>query len=537
MGDYYSGSNHNSVSVNLIPPNTTLNLLPYADGASWNSENVQCLNGTRTVLLENIWSWIKSINAKQSAEVYCLTGVAGAGKSIIVNTIARRCEREGLLVSPFFFDRDFPERKPEIVFSTIARNIADLHVDFRKQLISALESKRALVGAPISLHFEELILKPSRRLPIDMPVVIIIDGLDEGNTAEILKVLRDGISKLPGTFRILLTSRMMKEFLSFLTKKTHVQFRSIDICDQTNLHDIAIFTQHMLKTVAVQQNLEINWPDQQLLDELTRKAEGLFLWVATICRYLCRATNPDKMLKELLSNQNSTGLQAELKMDEIYSTILQACDWDDDDFREGYFLVMGAILAAKTPLSKSALQSLHRSHPTLRTCAIVSRLGSLLTGNTDDRRPVRVLHLSLRDFLISRAQSLEGAKRFYICEREHSKRFALLCLTVLNEDLKPDTPGVGYLIGDSPGIPTITDGTISEELRYACRFWMDHILNVDAPVPTGLIEAFSAFVSTQVTFWMELVTSQGTFKTILELRQWVQVRLSQPRLNPLFILI
>lgn len=258
-----------------------------------------------------------------------------------------------------------------------------------------LDSKRALVGAPMRIHFEELVLKPSRKLLVDKPVVIIIDALDESYDEEVLKILRDEVPKLPGTFRVLVTSWMTEAFMVFLSQRAHVHSRSIEIHDQTNLDDICIFVQHSLKEVAQQRKLGENWPDQPLLDEFTRKAEGLFLWVATIARYLCRAINLDKMLRDLLSKHTPTGLSAELKMDRIYSTIIRACNWDVDDFEEGYVLVMGAILAAKMPLSMSALQSLHRSNPTLRINEIVPRLGSLLTSFTDRNRPVQVLHLSL----------------------------------------------------------------------------------------------------------------------------------------------
>jgi hypothetical protein len=370
------------------------------------------------------------------------------------------------------------------------------------------------------IHFEELVLKPSRKLPVDKPVIIIIDTLDESYNEEVLKILCNEVPKLPGTFRVLVTSRMTEAFMVFLSQRAHVHSRSIEIHDQTNLDDVCIFVQHSLKEVAQQRKLGENWP---LLDEFTRKAEGLFLWVATIARYLCCAINLDKMLRDLLSKHTPTDLSAELKMDGIYSTIIRACNWDVDDFEEGYVLVMGAILAVKTPLSMSALQSLHHSNPTLQINEIVPRLGSLLTGFTDANRPVQILHLSLRDFLVNRAQSSQDTKRFYICEKEQSQRLATLCLTVLNDDLKQETPGVGYLMGSSLGIPQsmIVDGTISEELWYACRFWMDHITDVEAPVPNGLIESLQSFVSTQLIFWIEVVTLKDKFTKLVKVRKWV----------------
>src|SRR5580693_10046347 len=92
-----------------------------------------------------------------------------------------------------------------------------------------------------------------------------------------------------------------------------------------------------------------------------------WLWSPDIYAY------PDNKLRLFLSDSAPTGLPAEKKMDDLYAAILHACDWDDNDFVEGYGLVMGAILAAKTPLSMSALQSLHRTTPALHVAEVVPR--------------------------------------------------------------------------------------------------------------------------------------------------------------------
>ncbi|KDQ10762.1 hypothetical protein BOTBODRAFT_75706, partial [Botryobasidium botryosum FD-172 SS1] len=69
-----------------------------------------CLSDTREALLEEIWQWIKCSDTSDGAKIFCLTGVAGSGKSAIAHTVARRCHEEGLLASSFFFSRDVAER-------------------------------------------------------------------------------------------------------------------------------------------------------------------------------------------------------------------------------------------------------------------------------------------------------------------------------------------------------------------------------------------------------------------------------------------
>jgi cytidylate kinase len=96
---------------------------------------------------------------KKTAEIFWLTSVAGAGKTAISHSVAQRCDDEKIISSYFFFDRN----DPKMLFSTIARNVADQDFEFRQQVADALDKKKSLVGASMSLHFAELISAPSRR--------------------------------------------------------------------------------------------------------------------------------------------------------------------------------------------------------------------------------------------------------------------------------------------------------------------------------------------------------------------------------------
>ena len=212
-------------------------------------------------------------------------------------------------------------------------------------------------------------------------------------------------------------------------------------------------------------------------------------------------------------------------MDELYTTILESCNWEEEVFVQGYGLLMGAIMAAKTPLSASALQSLHHSSLTLPVRTILRPLGSLLTGLRDETetQPIRILHLSLRDFLTARAATSPMCAGFYIAEKHHSERLALICLTILKEHVLPNMPGTGYLKSEFEGIPQGDEGHMSEELWYACRFWIDHVVDVEVPV-SGLVDAIHTFLSTKAVLWIELVASKGQFQKLVKVREWLQVR-------------
>ena len=268
--------------MDLIAQTATLDKLPYATGASWSSKEA-CLPNTREALLEDIWMWINTANVKGTASIFCLTSVAGAGKSAIAHTVAQRCHDKGVLASSFFFNREVTGRNdPKMLFSTIARDLAGRSKGLCEQISLAIESDRSLTTASISRQFRPLILAPYLRYLTGRPVVIIIDALDEGYNNKLLEILRDEISKLPGTFRIFLTFRVIRDINKFMLQVNHICLQSIDIHEWTNLADIAIYVKHELKNVAELQELGDDWPDQHLADEFTRKAEGLFLWVAMV---------------------------------------------------------------------------------------------------------------------------------------------------------------------------------------------------------------------------------------------------------------
>jgi hypothetical protein len=513
---------HHLLSVSHITRNATLAKLPCVDGASWDPNRV-CLSGTRKVHLADIWTWASTpspTDSEKTAEICWLTGVAGAGKTAIAHTIAHRCFENQLLVSSFFFDRDTPGRNdPHALISKIAYDLSRVNSHFAEKIANAIQLNRSLTSAPISRQFEELILKPSQRCTVDKPMVIVIDALDEGCNPSLLTILYDKVPCLPPSFRILITSRADKDFV--LLQKDHIRSMAMNIDEQANLHDIALYIRYRLKLIANQRQLGDHWPGQMLCAEFVNQAEGLFLWASTMCDYLLCAGDPTTQLEMLLSKQRPP---AEQKMDTVYAHILGSCCWQDNDFAKSYGLIMGAILAAKTPLSLSALQAFHPSipHP---VSGVIDSLGPLLTVPTDDERPVGIHHQLLREYLTVQAKLLPETEPFYINEVEHSQRLVLLCLGVLNQGMMQNIPGTGYLCGHTDhqhGIPKIAGDHITEGLWYACRFWMDHLVEVDTPMES-LKDLLQVFFSENVVCWMEIMASKGQNCALHRVHKWIIV--------------
>lgn len=505
-----------------------LGKLAYAEGASWNPD-LACLDGTRKSILSVIDLWSRSLDGQN---VFWLKGVAGSGKSTIAHTVAHVLHERGALASSFFLDRNDPSRNTlKAVCTTFAQDIAARHPAMATDICEALESDPSLPSAPFPRQFEAFIAGPLRRHRVDSPMMIVIDALDEtiddASCADLLTLLRDEASKIPSQLRIFVTSRPTWNITRFLSRRNHVQPYDIDIRSFENKQDIKAYVESKLRHHTMGPEMGPDWPDEALIAELILMSEGLFIWISTICSWLHSAYQPRSKLTSLLSKTRSRGLPVEKKMDALYAAILEAAgDWEDEDFVRDYKLVMGAVMALKRPLSVSALQALYSSSQVniLSSKDLLARFGSVLVGFSDEQEPIRMLHLSFREFITDRAGNNECTRKFCISSVVHSRRLAELCLHMMVVEFTSKTfHGTGYLArknNDGPGIPKIFG--ISEQLLYSCEYWGHHLLDVDI-ADVALTEVLSQTLLNHSRTWIEIVCSESVFRESLFVRKWLKV--------------
>jgi hypothetical protein len=465
--------------------------------------------------------WIKKPGISGIGQIFFVSDVVGSGKTALAHAIARECVYNGFPLSSFFFDRKAGRTNPRDFVSTLARDLGSWSDEVARRITLALRAEPGLaISQSISLVFQKLILDPVAQSHTDGPFVVVIDALDQIDNEELLTILRRRVPNLPGNFRFFLTFRPEGSILRRLVPN-NIQPYTLNIHEAENRTDMALYIDHRLADIAEHHGLN-DWPNPDLFDKFLEKAEGLFIWVATVCEYLLRqVVYPDKMLEVLLESMGESQLPPDQKMDSLYSTILDKCHWEDTDFVEGYQQVMGAIVAAKLPLTSDALQAIHGPEP--RVQAILLRLASLVTGvtQTHTHHPVRILHNSFREFITLRALDLPGR---HIRTREHSARLATLCLHILNDIFASEISGTGYLSIDSgKGIPDVEVDHITEEGWYAVRFWHAHIIKVAKPVQNEVVVALRTFLSKHLITWVEVLVSRWPYQSLTSVRRWLKV--------------
>jgi hypothetical protein len=299
----------------------------YAEGARYDLDK-GCLPRTRDTIIDEINRWVNSPNGEDVPCIFYLSGVAGSGKSTIAHTIAHQYDQLGRLGSSFCFDRaDQANRRPDNLFSTIARDLADLDPQRKRALWLTVKEKRSLriTRAPRE-QFEKFILVPANEMHTIGPVVIVIDALDEcgdqGSRRGILSILAEAVRHLPSNFRILITARPESDIENALASKHHVFCKRMDAIDANSTSDdISLYIRAQLSDV---QGLERKWPDKSWCLPLVERSEGLFQWAFTACRFITGdgklGLDPAEQLDILLSPASSTSNLGAL--DQLYLDIL-----------------------------------------------------------------------------------------------------------------------------------------------------------------------------------------------------------------------
>lgn len=115
-------------------------------------------------------------------------------------------------------------------------------------------------------------------------------------------------------------------------------------------------------TVGIERKLPSDWPGESTLQCLVTMAMPLFIFAATVCRFISdrRCGNPHKQLEKVLSHgSKSHGSQLDLTNGPVLSSQFAGVSEDDkEQIVEDFTLVVGTIVTLASPLSVAALSQL-----------------------------------------------------------------------------------------------------------------------------------------------------------------------------------
>ena len=250
-----------------------------------------------------------------------------------------------------------------------------------------------------------------------------------------------------------------------------------------------------------------HWPGTEHIHKLVQMAIPLFIFAATVCRFIQDRGlgGPKDQLATILEHQTSQ----ESNLDATYLPVLDQLlvglpESEKREVVERFKQVVGSIIILANPLSTSSLACLLA----VSLDSIEDQLDllhSVLSIPASPSIPVRLLHLSFRDFLVDPEKGRDQEKYpFWINKQETHERLAARCLQMLStgDTLRRDIcgrrrPGMRRSEIDQQTI----DAALPPEVQYACRYWVHHWKESERRIRDG--DIVDRFLTRHLLYWLE----------------------------------
>ncbi|KAL0569449.1 hypothetical protein V5O48_012517, partial [Marasmius crinis-equi] len=454
-----------------------------------------CLKGTRGGFIEKLGKWIE--DPEGNGHVLWVKAGAGVGKTAIAQTLCEKyCKTEnseGLLAAAHFFSRDDASRNSLVSFvPTIAYQLArspTLGPHLADAIDAAIRSDPSIMGADWEDQFECLICEPCKRINPELwktlPRLVVIDGLDEcmdvlepqtmnqrRNTWErdgqrrLLSMIQNSLSTpSPLPLRFLIFSRPEHIISSFFRATSIPNLVELDMRElrseaNSDIHLYLCYEFARLVKERSDAGLDMSWPGEKAIQDLTRISDGHFVYVVTAVKYVMDndpSAHPQDRLDIILQLNPSKYPDLD-PLDQLYLHILQPFV----DIRNQLLLPLLQLIITPVPRNVNSMRYLlapyeiYRSRRILaellnqpdsrHTSIILSRLRSVLYVPDDEcSEAVSVLHASFSDFLFDPRRShdfhVKRIDNFHYYDKSFHSLLHLLKSIILHH--RNDEEGIG----------------------------------------------------------------------------------------------
>lgn len=505
--------------------------MPIVHGAAFdsyvNQHGDECLPGTRTDILHEIRQWAFSPQARC---LFWLNGMAGTGKSTISRTVAKSLSQAKSLGASFFFKRGEGDRGNALkLFPTLAIQLATAVPQLIPSILKAVHGIPDIATKAMKEQFDKLLLQPLLSLKkSDLPiqtVVIVIDALDEcegDNDVRLILQLLPQLQKSNALrLRVFLTSRpelQIRLEISKLACHDHKDLILHKIPSEAIKHDISLFLNHRLSEIRTERLLPTDWPGDINLQKLVTLSIPLFIFAATICRiFQDPYWDPEDSLTEILTRGND-----ESKLDGTYLSVLDRLLRGQTDKRkkllvQEFHQVVGPIMILESPLSVISLSRL-LGVPERLVRLRLNLLHSVLSVPDEETSPIRLFHLSFRDFLLD--PETRQRTPFGVDQKAMNHKLAIKCLLMCH-NLRRNICGLPSYGTQRADIDRHTiDHCLSPELQYACQYWAHHL--AQCADLNDVIDDAHLFLRRHFLHWVEAMSLLNLASEVMEILDLLQ---------------
>jgi hypothetical protein len=445
--------------------------------------------------------------------------MAGTGKSTIARTVARRFHEKGRLGASFFFSKGKKDLgDASALFTTLAVQLTEVVPNLKRYVCDAITQYGDIGQQSLLNQWDHLILQPLLMLDKDLLpplfLVLVIDALDECESEDLPLILRL-LTKVKDLkivqIRVFITSRPETPIrLGFrqIPGIAHYDLMLHSVPQLIIEHDISIFLRHELDKIKEHKSLEEGWPSEVDVQKLVKKADRLFIYAATACRFLSKSPLPKKRLTEML-HVDSANHSSTKELDEMYKMIfknlmINSQDEDNRDVARLFKQIVGSIIILFDSLSAPTLTEVLGVSPDEMN-AILGPLHSVLNVPEDKASPIQLFHLSFRDFLLNKDRCPD---QFWIDEKTAHNNLFDRCLNLMSARLRSDMCDLRLPGALAAGVEkNVLEGHIPLELRYACRYWIGHLQKSDLKIcDNGQLHNF---LNEKFLHWLEALSLVG----------------------------
>ncbi|KAH8795151.1 hypothetical protein DL96DRAFT_1827198 [Flagelloscypha sp. PMI_526] len=465
-----------------------------------------CTVNTRIGILQQIESWARSVQYPLESSLFWIYGLAGTGKTTIMQSICEILDAAGFLASSYFCSTQLDSKESKRIFPTIARHLARHNSTFAQHLASKLRDDPECAHAMLPVQFRELLCNPwhaacTNGLEISQCVVVIdaLDECDSNHGDEILRLILDAIKndQLQG-LKFLVASRPVPAIVErAFEMKLGPQIALHEVSKMEVYSDVGRFLNEQLSGKL----------DQAHILELTDRADGLFIFASTLVKHLLppeflsqpeRAKRFEKILSPIRQGKK-------FGLDDLYKQVLNGAlspgGPQNDDF-ECRWRILQAVACTAEPTSAQVIARLLDGITVDDVMAVVKSLHSVLFVATFED-PIYVVHASFQEFVTSQTDrplkcnlsSIHAtlAKSCLLHAQEHL-RFNICdikCSFTPDEELDPPIRVIGPL------------------LAYVCQYWWSHYKQSNPKAQKAMLGSIHRLIKEKGLFWIEAMSLLG----------------------------
>jgi hypothetical protein len=458
--------------------------------------------------------------------VFWLNGLAGTGKSTIAQSFSEAVAANGSLGASFFCSRDyFDRRELKRIFPTLAYQLACRYPHFRSHIVPSIKKDPTLSHASLISQLEDLLVNPLSGK--DISCVIVIDALDEciddEPSSAILSVLGRFVKQLP-LVKFFVTGRPEPRIRSGFRLPLLEPLTQIFLLHEVELSrvddDIRLYlTQRLTEIAKRRSDLDLSdpWPHSNEIEALMKKSSGLFIFAATLVRFVASEHHqPNERLQLVLSKGSGTTHEGRTGIDSLYSQVLSHAfsDVREETVFSNVRRVLAAIVLAFVPLSRRELSRI-LCIPTSIIRTTLRHLHSVVLVPDDETKEIRVFHKSFPDFLQDEERCTDP--RFHIDSADHHGDVVLGCLKLVKVVGRNHCSLPHFTINrDVHDLPQLLENKLGGAVRYACSYWARHLqLSPTSGEHVHQVIDLAIAMLESAPPWIEVMSLEGRLEDVI----------------------